>query len=478
MSSSPSVNGNLGLLTDLSDYLFCNTALENLGRPPDFIWSSDPSFLSHQPGQRLSPDALPLDRAALEEASLFSTASELLSSAPKAPVVLIDMRWSLDAPYVFEALQNWGGLAERLVATFDATIVSIYDQELMVEDTMRGALSAHPQFLAPTGIYPNPHWVPATIRNQSDPEARMRYLMEQMVPDYRETPLLKSPAASDGVGTMPNWATRPNRGDIVSASASRWHIHCLGPLKVLTDKKNVVNWAVTGGSAQKTKALFAYLMTQGDAGADTEQLCELLWGDATSDKDRRNRLHHTVSVLRRVLGSQKAVTRSGDRYHLRIPKGSWIDVEQFEQLCRRGVSLYRHDNSDNALRVYQAVERIYAGDLFQDVARKYVENEYEDWCLPKRQWLRDMAAKLHTDMSRLLRGEARLREAQHHCARALDIEPADENGNVEMIRVLQAQGRNDAVARHYRQFSRVARDLGIAVEQTKVHKVASTIIVI
>lgn len=469
---------NAALIADLSDAEFCAGALKDGAAEGDLIVSDDPEFLHALAGARKSYTALNIDLMAFEDQQELSHVSDQLMELESLRRVIFDLRWTLDTPYISPVLQNWGAFVDGLADEVGIEVVSVYDQEIMVEDALLGALTAHQAFLAPSGRHKNPYWVPRHIRAQDDPEMQARFLIGRLVPDYAQTPLVKSPSGSAGRATVPSWAARTRRGDVPSITRERWYIHCLGPLKVFVEHGQPVNWNAPGGSVQKTKALFAYLLTHGETGAGAEQLGEVLWPDGRDELEKRNRLHHTVSVLRRVLGDAKHVTRSGDRYYLHVPAGSWTDVEQFEQLCRRGLSLFQHDDLENALRVYEAAARTYGGDLFQDVSRKYVESEDEDWCLPKRAWLRGMAAKLHTDMSRLLRSEDRLREAIHHSARALEIEPADENANVEMIRVLQAQGRTDAVARHYKHFASVAKDLGVDLERTKVHKVASTVILV
>ncbi len=478
MSNTSSDTRNTALIADLSDTDFCVSALKEGSVQGDLIVSDDPDFLKALGRERLGYRTLNMDPMAFGDQQDVSLVSDRLVEMEHLRRVIFDLRWTLEAPYVFPTLQNWGAFVEDLSDEVGIEVVSVYDQEIMVEDTLLGALTAHQAFLAPSGRHENPYWVPRHIRVQDDPEMQARFLIGRLVPDYAQTPLIKSPSRSAGKATVPSWAARTRRGDATSITRERWYIHCLGSLKVFVDHGQPVKWNAPGGSVQKTKALFAYLLTQGETGAGTEQLAEILWPDGRDELEKRNRLHHTVSVLRRVLRDAKHVTRSGDRYYLHVPAGSWTDVEQFEQLCRRGLSLFQHDDLENALRVYEAAARTYGGDLFQDVSRKYVESEYEDWCLPKRAWLRGMAAKLHTDMSRLLRSQDRLREAMHHSSRALEIEPADENANVEMIRVLQAQGRTDAVARHYKHFASVAKDLGVDLDRTKVHKVASTVILV
>ena len=54
-----------------------------------------------------------------------------------------------------------------------------------------------------------------------------------------------------------------------------------------------------------------------------------------------------------------------------------------------------------ALRVYAAADQLYTGDLFEDLPLEYVRSETDDWCMPRRIWLREMAVKLQYDFAKV-----------------------------------------------------------------------------
>ncbi|MGG7565200.1 AfsR/SARP family transcriptional regulator [Rhodovulum sp. DZ06] len=219
--------------------------------------------------------------------------------------------------------------------------------------------------------------------------------------------------------------------------------------------------ASPGGAPKKTRTLFAYLLQKGEGGAHAEQIGELLWPEeGASEKTKRSRLHHTVAMLRKALGGREAVVRDGDFYRLALPPGSWIDIASFEQLCRRGLSLNRHGQHAAALRVYFAAERVCGGDLFADLPLDHVQSDTDDWRLPKRIWLREMALKLQHDMAGLLLREGRTGEALEHALKALAIEPASVAANIVAMRIFHAQNRVEAVHRQYRQYRAAAAAMG------------------
>jgi DNA-binding SARP family transcriptional activator len=152
--------------------------------------------------------------------------------------------------------------------------------------------------------------------------------------------------------------------------------------------------------------------------------------------------------------------RSGEYYRLNAPPGSWIDIDTFEQLCRRGLSLFKRNEHAAALRVYASAVQLYGGDLFEDLPLEYVRSDTDDWCMPRRIWLREMAVKLLYDFAKVCQKSGRIREALEHCQRALAIDPASEGANAEAMKIFVAQGRMDAMHRQYRQYRAALEAIG------------------
>jgi DNA-binding SARP family transcriptional activator len=239
-------------------------------------------------------------------------------------------------------------------------------------------------------------------------------------------------------------------------------------LRVRLDDATEVDWRQPGAAPKKTRTLFAYLLNAGDKGAHADQICELLWQGEDPEQTKRARLHHTVAMLRKALGGQETVERLGDYYRLVIPEGSWIDITAFEQLCRRCLSQARRGNDEAALRLYSEAERLYGGDLFADLPTQYLSTETEDWILPRRIWLRDMAIRVRYDHSKILRRHRRYAEALDHALKAVALDPTNESANAEAMRVFHAQGRTDAMHRQFRQYRSALRAIGESVEGIEV----------
>ena len=196
-------------------------------------------------------------------------------------------------------------------------------------------------------------------------------------------------------------------------SRERWKIRCFGRLRIYRNDGSQVNWEISGGATRKTKTLFAYLLQKGGEGAPRTNCADLLWPSRTAVETARNRLYHTVSACARPCRAgtgrgaamREHLLRDGSRYVLVPPERSWLDISTFEQLCRQSQSHIKSGASDEALICLQAADRLYTGDLFEDIPAEYADDSERDWC-----WSQALLAARH-----VLQGAARRRA---HSSRA------------------------------------------------------------
>lgn len=401
--------------------------------------------------QRLTWDQLGLDREEIAETDVIETLGQYLQQTEQHCTVVVDMSWIANQVQGQSGIEIWGVLAERIAEQLGVTVISRYHRELLTEDQAQVALAAHQQILAPSGLAENAYWLPSQLR-RSPKGAQISYFLGRVAPDYADQQFFERDDRFAARGADPDWLGRSQVSLLSRGVGEPWQIYCLGQLRVYRGPGDLIDWKIKGGAPKKTRTLFAYLLTHGEKGAHADRIAELLWPDTGNEDTKRARLHHTIAMLRKTLGYKDSVLRTGDFYRLNPPEGSWIDITSFEQLCRRGVTLFKNGQREEALTIYQTAERLYSGDLFQDVPAQYLDDEQEDWCMPRRIWLREVALKLQRDFSALLREEGRLRFALEHCQKALAIDPASDDANMETMRVFHAQGRPDAVARQYRQY--------------------------
>ncbi len=145
----------------------------------------------------------------------------------------------------------------------------------------------------------------------------------------------------------------------------------------------------------KAKELFAYLLTCSDRTATRDHLLEVLWPDLSIDTAVSN-FHFTVHSLRRALepklqpGIASSYLRlSGRHYHLHLPPGTRIDVEEFKKAGSRALKPGRAKPAKDSMALLE-----HAAALYQD---EYVSDLYADWTEPIRVELLEMYLNvLHT----------------------------------------------------------------------------------
>ncbi len=456
---------NAALIADFGDSAYLQAALDGrLSLEAAVLVSDDSSFAKGKGGvQRLGYHDIGLDFVPLDREQVFAQLRGVLAQVQGVAGLVVDMSWVVASSQGVTGTENWGAVADRLAEEFGMPVISVYNQDITIEEQMQAALRAHRQLLAPSGVYENPYWIPAQMLESAPLDEQLSFMLGRVVPDYAGLAARRQAGQMFARGTTPSWLAAPRapRGTGLGSPpvAMRWHIHCLGQLRVYIGNREV-DFRIDGGAPKKTRTLFAYLLQSGDKGAHADQISELLWPEGGSEDIKRARLHHTVAMLRKTLGFAGAVRRSGEYYHLAPPTGSWIDIDTFEQLCRRGLALFKRSELDAAMRVYGAADQLYNGDLFEDLPMEYVRNDTDDWCMPRRIWLREMAVKLQYDFAKVCMKLGRMREALDHCQKALTIDPASEGANAEAMKIFVAQGRKDAMHRQYRQYRAALEAIG------------------
>jgi DNA-binding SARP family transcriptional activator len=442
---------NVSLICDDAGDAFVTDALEQIGTTPGaLIVADNPSFLSEYPTQaRLDFTQTGLDDIPIKLTEVSARIQAAVKSTQFVSVVIVDMRWGSGTISATANFDRWGGFCDRIVEDTQVSIVSVYARSLMIEDQMLAAVRGHSHFLAPSGLYDNPFWLPPAYQAEATISQQIGFVLGRLVPDYEETPVHDDGEAS---GANPQWITAPRDLRPRVGKDEIWKIRCFGRLRVYLSDGSQIKWDIPGSAPRKSKLLFAYLLQRGEKGAPTDLLAELLWSDEPDETKKRNRLYHAVAMLRKTLGGTEFVRRNGNYYTLVPPDGTWIDIATFEQLCNRAKVLSKADKIEDAVALLDAADRLYSGDLFEDLPTTFFENDMENWVGPKREWFRDMALKVLRDKAAILRQRGRFRDALASCQKALQMDALCEIAHAEAMRIFHAQNRADAITRQYRQY--------------------------
>jgi len=460
---TPSGPLNLSLVCDDASDDFVTGALGQLESATGaLLVADDPDFLPNYPNQtRLNFAQVGLDDIPIKMTEVSERIQAAAVSLPLGSVIIVDMRWGAGTISATANFERWGGFCDRISEIAKVQIVSVYVRSLMIEDQMLAAVRGHSHFLAPSGLYDNPFWLPPAYQTGATISQQIGFVLGRLVPDYKGSLVHDDGEAS---GANPQWITVPRRLRPRVGKDDIWKIRCFGRLRIYLSDGTQIKWDIPGSAPRKTKTLFAYLLQRGEKGAPTDLLAELLWSDEPDENKKRKRLHHAIAMLRKTLGGADYVRRNGNYYTLVPPEGSWIDVATFEQVCNRAKVLAKAEKFEDAVTLLDAADRLYSGELFEDLPAVYYENDVENWVLPKREWFRDMALKVLRDKAVILRQNGKFRDALASCQKALQMDSVCEIAHAEAMRVFHAQNRVDAIARQYRQYLRAMDALDLQPE--------------
>ncbi len=371
----------------------------------------------------------------------------------------IDMSWGLETTSAAANFESWMSVAQHLTDITGGTIVSAYNRRLLIDEQLLAALRGHPNVLTQTAVIANPHWLPPDLISKGSLRNQVNFWLGTISPDLNRPQ--GSANGHDAEGTDPMWllnraADEPSSATTADTTRERWKVRCFGRLRIYRNDGSQVRWDSTGGATLKIKTLFAFLLQRGGRGASAEELCDLLWPEVDSIQQGRNRLYHAVRCLRQALKTPNDpqdtnfVLRDGSNYVLVPPERSWLDIATFEQLCRQAQGHIKSGAQDEALICLQAADRLYTGDLFEDIPAEYADDNERDWCWSRRYWLRDMSLKVQRDAAQVFRQRQDFSSALAHCQKALAVDPVCEIAHEEAMEIFSAQGRTDAIERQYR----------------------------
>lgn len=232
--------------------------------------------------------------------------------------------------------------------------------------------------------------------------------------------------------------------DLARVPPSPLHIVTLGRFEVRQGARLIpeATWR-----QRRAGELFRLLLLQRGRSLTREQVMEALWPEKPPD-EIQTPFHQATSALRHTLEPDlpdkfpsRYLEVEGGRVTLRLPPGSQVDFESFEEQVRQ--------------RQWQQAEALYQGELFP-------ADRYADWAATPRERL----AQRFVEASLALAGEA-LAAGDPNAAlaaarRVLAIEPWHENAVLAGMKACQALGDRTTALRLYRDLEQALRqDLGI-----------------
>ena len=244
-------------------------------------------------------------------------------------------------------------------------------------------------------------------------------------------------------------------------------IRLLGPLQVTINGEPVTEFY-----SDKVRAFLAYLAAESGHPHRREALAGLLWPEYP-ERSARQSLSQALFALRKALGeggtshvgegAAPLVTATREAIHLNATGDCWVDATEFTALldaCQKHDHLSLEACQACAERLQQAVG-LYEGGFLAGFSLGD-SAEFEEWLLVRRERYRRLAVEALRALSAHCGQRGEHRQALAHAQRWVELEPLDEEGHRQIMRLLALSDQRSAALAQYETCRRALREeLGV-----------------
>jgi len=215
------------------------------------------------------------------------------------------------------------------------------------------------------------------------------------------------------------------------------------------------------GISGATKRLFQYLLISLGHDSRREYLAELFWRNATPDK-QRSALNSAIWRIKRQLSGLSGIEIVSHGPTIALQLGSDVNVDSLE------LAEIVHSISQDELMSEQMAQRLHLALDHCDAP--FLDGVNSEWVLSERERLFNLQIRGMITLMHWLGQKGRYEDALEIGRRLLDIDPAREAAQCEMMLLYVLNGQRAQAIRQYHVFrSWLKRELGIdPMLETKV----------
>jgi DNA-binding SARP family transcriptional activator/predicted ATPase len=223
-------------------------------------------------------------------------------------------------------------------------------------------------------------------------------------------------------------------------------IRVLGPFQVSLDGE-----PLSGFNSDKVRALLAYLASSPDRPHRRESLAGLLWPEFP-ERSARTNLRNALANLRHVIHDGAAslpflyVTRQTIQFNGR--SDCWLDAAGFQE--RLATAAPTSEQLEQALAVVRGP--FLEGFTLADAA------PFEEWLLLRREYFCRQVVETLDNLCTIYEGQGAYELALAHARRQVELEPWQEGGQRQVMRLLALSGHRSRALAHYENLCRTLQE--------------------
>jgi DNA-binding SARP family transcriptional activator len=230
-------------------------------------------------------------------------------------------------------------------------------------------------------------------------------------------------------------------------------VRLFGPVEVTLDRE-----VVAAFKSDKARALLAYLAVEAERPHRREKLAGLLWPEWPEQAARGN-LRRVLSNLRLVIGDHQATPPflhiSRHTIQFNCASDAWVDATVFTDLLET-----KGDLQQMIAQLGEAVE-LYQGDFLEGFSIPD-SAAFEEWALLNRERFRRLVMVALHRLGRCHEQRGDYESALRHAWRQVELEPWQEKGHQQVMRLLALSGqRSTALAQYESCRHLLAEELGV-----------------
>lgn len=202
--------------------------------------------------------------------------------------------------------------------------------------------------------------------------------------------------------------------------------------------------------------LLAYMVSHREKDMTAQELIDVLWPDDQSDNPSgalKNLMYRLRKLMNRTWGEEGRYIITGrGAYQLNPELVVHVDIEEFEECCRQVFNsedpAVQQENGKKAVELYQ-------GMLLSELSSEY-------WVISIATYYHSIYLTMVKKLAALLEKEKQFTDVEEICAKAIQIEPLDEEIHCFLLRAMIADNKQKLASNHYKETVKLLYDsLGV-----------------